>query len=569
MMKPARLTLTVAFAAIAFCFPLQAHHVIWLDFSNFNLNSFSSVNGNSPPAASDVAAVRRLVVANMVEDYATFDVYFTTSQPNNGRYTRVRILGTDNGGLFGCAGPSCCLNAGNCSGIDAWDDVTVSSCEVYSGSFSNYSEFTGSNATTSRIANGISHTASHELGHVLGLGHCNAADDSITIGCSGITSSTDDQNPRWHVMASGTSWGLTMTERATRDRFFSVHASRRMLGARVQQKNHWDVMGNYNGGAGWTDLAYGRVLSPTVMRWYVRLSTGSTFGSYSTWATDAGDAGDIFLTGDVNGDGRSDLVYGRIVSSSQVVWYVRRSNGTGFGTWEVWSSDAGDAGDIFRLGDVNGDGRDDLVYGRPLSTTVVRWYARMSTGNSFGPWSTWSTDAGDIGDLFFLADVDADGDDDLVYGRAVTASQVKWWVRRSNGSTFGALETWREDAGDFGDLFYVADTGGDGDADLLYARTLSDTQVRWYYRPSLGNMFGALQVWSNDAGDAGDVFRIGDGNGDGFLDLFYARPLGMTSLTATPNLNWIRWYGRFSLGGSFGPFSTWASDAGDEGDISP
>ncbi len=567
-MKSRQFTLALV-AAIAFAFPSFAEHVIWLDFSSFNLGAWSSVNGNTPPAATDLAAVRSLVVANMVEDYATLDVTFTTFQPNNGRYTRVRFLGTDAGGLYGCAGPDCCVNAGNCSGIDSWDDVTVSSCEIYSGSFSTLSAFSGTNATTARIANGISHTASHELGHVLGLGHCNAADDSITLGCGSITSNTDDLNPRWHVMASGTSWGLTSTERATRDRFFSVHASRRLLAARVQQKNHWDVMGNYNAGAGRTDLAYGRLTSPSTMRWYVRLSTGAAFGSYSTWATDAGDAGDIVLTGDVTGDNRSDLVYGRIVNASQVRWYVRRSNGTAFGDWEVWRNDAGDVGDIFRLGDVNDDGRDDLVYGRPLTASTVAWYARLSTGNSFGSYSTWRSDAGDVGDLFFLGDIDADGDDDLVYGRAISSSQVKWWVRRSNGSSFGGLETWRTDAGDVGDLFYVADTGGDGDADLVYARTLSDSQVRWYYRPSLGTSFGSVTVWSNDAGDAGDVFRIGDGNGNGWLDLFYARPLGMTSLTTTPDLGWVRWYGRFSLGGSFGPYSTWSSDAGDEGDVFP
>ena len=55
----------------------------------------------------------------------------------------------------------------------------------------------------------------HELGHVLDLSHCNAADDSITIGCSDSFSDTDDLNVLWHVMASGSSWGLTSEQRAT------------------------------------------------------------------------------------------------------------------------------------------------------------------------------------------------------------------------------------------------------------------------------------------------------------------------------------------------------------------
>jgi hypothetical protein len=569
-MREQRFRLVVlVLASAALAAPVSAHHVVWLDFGNFNLNSWSSVNGNAPPTANDVAAVRAQVVANMAEDYALFDVYFTQFRPPNGRYTRVKFLGTDQGGLFGCAGSDCCPPGGTCTGIGSWNDMTASTAEVYAGSFSNDSNFTGANATTARVANGISHTASHELGHILDLSHCNAADDSITLGCSNITSNTNDLNVTWHVMASGSSWGLTMSQRATRDRFFSAHASRRILYGNFQAASHWNALPNLNAGLARADLAYGRPMSPTTTTWYGRRSNGTAFGSYTTWRSDAGDASDIFLTGDVNGDESADLVYGRILSGSQVAWYVRLSSGFAFGTYTTWSEDAGDPGDVFRLADVDDDGRDDLVYGRPLGPTTVRWYVRLSTGTSFGPYSTWSSDAGDIGDVFLLDDVDADGDADLAYGRLISSTQVKWFVRRSSGSGFGSVNTWQEDAGDDGDLFYLGDTGGDGDADLLYARTFSDTQVRWYFRPSEGDSFGALQTWSNDAGDAGDLFRLGDGNGDGFLDLFYARPLGMTSLTAAPDLSFIRWYGRLSQGGSFGDFSTWASDAGDEGDVIP
>ncbi len=546
-----------------------AGHVIYVDYSDFNLNSWSSVNGNNPPTTSDLNAIKKQVIANMSEDYATFDITITTSKPANGRYTWVKILGTDAGGLYGCAGPDCC-EEGDCTGIGSWNDMTESALEVYSGSFSNKSDFTGSNATTARIANGISGTASHELGHILGLEHCHAADDAITLGCDGITSNTEDQNVLWHTMASGSSWGLTPAQRATRDRFFSVHSERRKLASAVQLRNHFAPLANVNGGSGpFADLTYGRLSSPNAIKWYARLSSGSAFGNYSEWSADAGDAGDIFLTGDVNDDGRADLVYGRIQSSTQVTWYVRLSNGNGFGNYSTWANDAGDAGDTFRLADVNDDGRADLVYGRALDSTTVRWYVRKSNGSSFGNYSTWANDAGDVGDLFFLADADADGDADLVYSRAVSSTQVKWWVRRSDGSNFGSLETWSSDAGDRGDLMYVGDASGDGDADLVYGRVNSSFGVTWYYRPSTGSIFGNVATWANDAGDAGDLFRLGDTTGDGQLDLMYGRPLGMASLTATPNLASVRWYGRSSQGTGFSSFSTWADDAGDEGDCFP
>jgi hypothetical protein len=73
----------------------------------------------------------------------------------------------------------------------------------------------------------------------------------------------------------------------------------------------------------------------------------------------------------------------------------------------------------------------------------------------------------------------------------------------------------------------------------------------------------------NGAGDAGDLFRLGDGNGDGRVDLFYARPRGITSLTSMPDLTWVQWYGRMSTGSLFGAYTVWAADAADDGDIVP
>jgi hypothetical protein len=553
--------------------PAWAGHVIWVDYSNFNLTAWSSVNGNNPPKASDLTAIKKQVIANMTEDYATFDVTITTSKPANGRFTWVKVLSIsaedDGDALFGCAGGTCCKK-GDCTGIGTWDDMTESALEVYTGSFAGFSEFMGSNATTARIANGISGTTSHELGHVLGLEHCNAADDSITLGCAGIKGVTKDKNVLFHTMASGGSWGLTMEQRATSDRFFSVHSERRLLASALQLRNHFAPLANLNGGSGpFADLTYGRLSSPNVMKWFTRLSSGSAFGGFTEWSGDAGNAGDIFLTGDVNNDGRADLVYGRIESSTQVTWFVRKSNGSGFGDFSTWADDAGNSGDTFRLADVNNDGRADLVYGRALDSTTVRWFVRKSNGSSFGNFTTWADDAGDVGDLFFLADADADGDADLVYSRAISSTQVKWFVRRSNGSKFGSLETWNSNAGDTGDLMYVGDANGDGRADLVYGRVSSSLGVTWFFRPSTGFIFGDVKTWANDAGDAGDLFRLGDTTGDGKLDLMYGRPLGMVSLTATPNLASVRWFGRSSLGSSFSSVSTWADDAGDEGDCFP
>jgi len=573
-MKRIRTSLLALLATFACAGSAFAHHVVYLDFSDFDLGAWTSVNGNTPATSSDEEAIEDQILVEMAKDYAAFDVYFTTFEPNYGRFTRVIFhddtVTSSTGTTFGCAGGGCCAN-GNCTGTGSWDDQIESACEVYSGSFSTLSSLQSSNATTSRIATAIAHTASHELGHVLGLGHENAADDSVTLGCTAASScSTSDGNVNWHIMSSGKSWGLTSTQRATRDRFFSIHASKRLLLGELQPMNHFAPLGNINGGVGRSDLLYGRFTSTTATQFTGLTSTSSSFGNEQTWSPDSGKAGYIYRVGDVDGDGKDDLVFGGIKSSDQVKWYVRTSTGSDFAdSYAVWRNDAGDVGDIFRLADVDGDGKDDLVYGRPLDETTVRWYVRLSNGSGFGSASTWVDDAGSIGHIFMLGDLGGDGDADLLYGSIKSASQVKWYGRFSNGHGFTSYQVWRDDAGDQGDMFYLGDVDGDGDADLVYGRAVADTQVRFYGRRSTGNEFSTYSVLKDNAGNAGDLHRIGDGDADGKMDLFYGRNRYQDDLSGTPDPTEIMWFGRLSTGFAYGDWSIWANDAGDDGDIFP
>lgn len=597
-MRVDRMIGALAMATVCSAAPAFAHHVVWLDFSVFNLSEYASVNRNSPPEAADLALVQELIFANMVEDYAPFDIYITTAQPAHGNYTRVVIYATaviDAETIhFGCASDDCC-QFGACSGRDSWGGD--SSCEVYAGSFAGLPEWQGDNDDAARIANAISHTASHELGHILDLSHCHAADDFAASGlqCVGSYEATADENVNWHIMASGLTTDLSEEDYAARDRFFSIHSSRRVLYKALQARNHWASLPNLDGGATGTDLAYGRLRAPTRVKWFGRLSDDTAFGPYSTWSTDAGNRGDIFLTGDVTGDGRSDLVYGRIRGSHSVRWFVRASEGDAFGDYSTWSLDAGDVGDLFRLADVDGDGRDDLVYGR--DSGGLRWYVRLSTGTAFGDFTTWSRGGADLGRdyLYFVGDVTGDGLADLATVTRHSLSGVHLAVRESTGTSFQSLfrDTLWDDGERAVDNIMLADADGDGRADIIASRVRgdSDRHVYWDLWLSLGcsreerplSCFDEPRHWvagaaitrdGRSAGEAGDLFRVGDGNGDGLADLFYARPAGMTSLTYPPDLSLIRWYGRLAgdwglTAWGLGSMTTWASDAGNEGDIFP
>lgn len=226
--------------------------------------------------------------------------------------------------------------------------------------------------------------------------------------------------------------------------------------------------------------------------WYVGVSTGLGFSS-SLWGNwDATAEWVDVRVGDFNGDGVSDIA-GRNQASGQ--WYVGRAVspiGVGafpiaaFATtaWGTWSPGINWV-DV-RVGDFNGDGRDDLI-GRWQATG--QWWSAIANGTSFtnAYWGSWSTGITWV-DLL-VGDFNGDHRADLV-GRWMETGQ--WWVGESTGTTmqnryFGqwtASLTWAD--------VQVGDFDGDGRSDLI-GRWKETGQ--WYVARSTGLAF-TNQLWA-------------------------------------------------------------------------
>ena len=267
---------------------------------------------------------------------------------------------------------------------------------------------------------------------------------------------------------------------------------------------------------------------------YVALGqTNGKFGSLRRWHTSFGYNNGwhvdrhVRRLADVNADGKAD-----IVGFANGGVYVALSTGSAFGSARLWVAHFGynqgwRTTDHPRyLADVNGDGRADVVgfagggVNVSISTGTGFLAARRWIGG-FGSGSGWGNANSDYPRL--PIDVNGDGRADIVgfAGHGVV-------VALSTGSSFAASRTWiryfGRSAGGWRTAYHprtLADVNGDGLNDVV---GFASSGV--YVALSTGNGFGAARRWHAGFGYSAGGWRVGqhprhlvDMDGDGRADI--------------------------------------------------
>jgi len=296
-----------------------------------------------------------------------------------------------------------------------------------------------------------------------------------------------------------------------------------------------------SGGAG-GDQLYGDLLTKTTSSALgagVLAYTGD-FTSASGWTNNYTYPRGV---GDVNGDGRDDLL-GFAIDGIHVA--LSRGDGTfssaflasaAFGTAQGWSSQTTYPR---RLADVNGDGRVDVIGFASDGVYVALANAAGTYGSAFYASTGYTTAAGWGADL---ADVNGDGRADIV---GLNGTGVYVSLANANG-TFGAsILAGAGLAVAQGYSAQLADLNGDGLADFLGFSTATGRQLA-YGRPDgtfAAPISAAIGGWLGDIdGDglldsmqsAAQLLKINFGTSQTSVD---ATVTSMNLYTAFPSENW-------------------------------
>ncbi|MDQ2771448.1 MAG: T9SS type A sorting domain-containing protein [Bacteroidota bacterium] len=238
-----------------------------------------------------------------------------------------------------------------------------------------------------------------------------------------------------------------------------------------------------------------------------------SFYSTGTSTTGASSAPRGLVLRDVSGDGRLDIITANGAAESVAV--LLGLAGGGFATAVSYSTGSSTDPYSLALGDVNGDGRADIVAANGNDTVGV---LPGQAGGTFGPAVAYPVGSVSIVDKVALGDVNRDGRLDIVttnfaaHAASVLLGQASGGFGAATNYQLGALNAVTDVA--------LGDVNGDGRLDIVAANGSANTVG---VLPALAaGGFGSFTPFATGASTNPLAVVLGDVNGDGRPDIVAA-----------------------------------------------
>ncbi|MDR0281234.1 MAG: DUF4347 domain-containing protein [Paucimonas sp.] len=247
-------------------------------------------------------------------------------------------------------------------------------------------------------------------------------------------------------------------------------------------------------------------------------------------------SGNLYYVGDFDGDGDDDVLYAA-PSSATHTFYRNNNDGTFTALPQGLTGFTGSTnGQRLIVGDFNGDGATDILF--QVGSTGTAWkYALNNGSGSFTEMDQGSSPFAGVtlleNNVFGYRVVDFDGDGDLDIYAGLNAATGKFY--RNDGGTFSdqTASLTNLPALPNSQKLLLGDFDGDGDADMFFQNGADGTAWR-YFRNDNGTFVELAQSASPFAGMSmlnysRQNYRLGDFDGDGDYDVFGSMSSGVGS----------------------------------------
>ncbi|MGY3091205.1 hypothetical protein ACVWYF_004271 [Hymenobacter sp. UYAg731] len=277
-----------------------------------------------------------------------------------------------------------------------------------------------------------------------------------------------------------------------------------------------------------------------------RTGTGAAYAAAVSYPTGTGTRPTGIALGDVNGDGRLDIVTANQQTGTVGIMLNSATAPGTFGAASTYLTGTSNT-NIVALGDVNGDGRLDIAATNTGAGTVSVFLNSASPAGSFSPATTYASGlTAPIG--ITIGDVNADGRPDLVMGSNMGTGVGVLLASATTLGTFTPALTYA--SGSTGTVSVaLGDVNGDGRTDLVTANSSGATVSVLLGTAGTGSLF-ATPVTYSSGGIEPNFAVLSDINGDGRLDIVVGNN-GSGSIGVLT--------GRAAQAGTFAPATTYSS----------
>ena len=362
-----------------------------------------------------------------------------------------------------------------------------------------------------------------------------------------------DAAPRHHYAAPGRyriAWTATLADGRRVER-----AAKLAVGAR---RAHNDIDGDGRSDLLWCQETCESSFNPTAVFAYWTMNGAMRTGSASFWYDTTFKTG---MSGDFDGDGRTDLLWSRFDYDANLnQYYIWRSRSDG--GFDSWYLAGVRDGWIAGVGDLNGDGKDDVV----VRTGLIGYYMRywlIDGANILRVGDTYAVGDNSQYTITGIADLDGDARSDILWTHP-DSGNLYLWRSRSDGAfqmseyigTGNALSSpWS--------IVALQDMDADGKADLVWegrGPNYPYPPPRLAYWLMDGATVRSTRVFDPPAGTS-RLGTVADLDGDGRHDIVWRNT--NPANTAYPFVQ--LWRSRADGGfdelfiGHYAPWSTWSN----------